>query len=146
MKKLALAAVAAIALMLGGCGAGGGQFNPITSIENIYGAATGSAVTPQAVYDLSNAFDVAVGMAKGYDMLPLCGTQKGYACRQMPIVKQVDSLVRQGIIVRDEMIAYVLANPGKLSPVSNYNTLKTLISAITSYTKSSQPVAAPSAP
>lgn len=141
MKKFALAALAVAALAIGGCA--NGQFNPIAAIENIYSAATGSTMTPEAVYLLSNTFDVAVKAAATYDRLPVCGTQKGVACRQAAIVKQVDALVRQGQKVRNQLISYVLANPGQTVPVSNYNTLKTIVSAIESYVSSSQASTSP---
>lgn len=119
MKKLMLMAL----LVLGGC----------AGVQNAYQVASGSAVTPQEVYIIANAFDAVELTAKSYDQLPLCSTSGTYACRTMSVVRVIDRAVRTGIVARRALIAYVTANPGHVVPVTNYNALVVAVNTVQSY-------------
>ena len=137
MKKFALlAGICALALSLGGClGStnGTGGVNPFASIGDIWNVATGSAVTPQAVYVAANSFDAAENAAIVYDRLPTCGATQSAACKQLATVKTVDGLVRQGIIVRKQLVSAAASNPSGPAAISNYNALMTIVSGIQGY-------------
>lgn len=116
-------------LLVGGCA----EFDQITSdLGNVYGAVTGSVVSPNAVYVAANSFDAAETAATGYDELPLCSATTSVACRTTSGTASVDTAIRQGITLRNELEAYVTANPGALVPVSNYNALLAVVSTINS--------------
>lgn len=94
---------------------------------------TGSSVTPNAVYVAANAYDAAVVSATNYDRLPLCTANTSLVCRTTAATKSVDAAIRAGRTYRNQLIAYVNANPGEVVPVSNYNALVGAISTIQTY-------------
>lgn len=94
---------------------------------------TGSSVTPNAVYIAANAYDAAVVSATAYDKLPLCTTNVSYVCRTAATTATLDAAIRNGRSLRNQLIAYVNANPGEVVPVSNYNALVAVIGTIQTY-------------
>lgn len=116
MKKLLLLP---ILLVLGAC--------------STFKLITGSSVSPNAVYIAANTFDTLVISAATYDRLPLCSTGISYACRTLATVKVVDRAIRDGRALRNQLIAYVVANPGEVVPVSNYNALVSVIGTVQAY-------------
>lgn len=119
MKKLWLIAL----LALGGC----------TTLQ----LATGSDVSPNAVYVAANTFDGAEAAATAYLKLPLCSANVSYACRTTAGVTAVVAAIRAGRTARNQLEAYVNANPGAVVPVSNYNALVTAVNTIQTYVATS---------
>jgi hypothetical protein len=116
----------ALLIPLGGC------TDPFSTIEAAFGVATGN-VPASSVYVAANSFDVAQSSAKVYISLPLCTTGGPVACRTQAATLAVDKAVRSGRSLRNQLEAYVNANPGATVPVSNYNALLATITTIQTY-------------
>lgn len=121
MKKLFLLA----ALSLGGC----------STIQNLETIASGS-VSPQQVLVAANSFDAIEATATTYLNLPTCPIAQPI-CKTQSVVATLVPQIRNARSARNQLEAYMTANPGQAVPVSNYNVLvtgiNTLQTALASY-------------
>jgi hypothetical protein len=105
-------------LLLGGC----------STLSNLETIASGS-VSANQVYVAANAFDAIEATATNYLQLPPCPTAAP-VCRTSSIVAVIVPQVRNGRVARNQLEAYVNANPGQAVPVSNYNVLITTVNTL----------------
>ena len=116
MKLRVLAVLALGALALSGC----------STISTL----TGTTISPTQVIVAGNSFDAVEETATNYLKLPLC--PGATLCRTAAATKAIVPAVRAARAARNQMEAYVNANPGSPAPVSLYNAAITAISALES--------------
>lgn len=110
MKKVFLALSFAVALS--GC----------AQLKADYDAITGATVSPTAVIVAGNSFDAAEATATNYLRLPKCGT---FPCRSAQATKAIIPAIRSGRLARNNLEAFLVANPGALGPAGLYSALRT---------------------
>lgn len=91
--------------------------------RNAVSVLEGTAVSPAAVYIASNGFDAAEATATNYLTLPRCAVTSPALCRSPAATKQIIPAVRAGRKARDDLKAFLAANPGQLGPTGLYNAL-----------------------
>jgi hypothetical protein len=111
LKRLLI--VVACTAALGGC----------ASLQNTYDALTGSSVSPTAVIVAGNAFDGVEATATNYLKLAKCTGTNGPVCRNPTATAQIIPAIRAGRIARNNLEAFLQANPGQLGPGGLYNAL-----------------------
>ena len=115
--KLKLASILAIAsLGLSGCAA-------LSTLE-------GTTVSPTQVIVAGNSFDAVEATATNYLLLPLC--PGATLCRTQAATSAIIPAVRAARTARNQLEAYVNANPGSPAPVSLYNTAIAALNALES--------------
>jgi len=114
MKKLVI--IVAVALGLSGCAV-------MTAIDNGFGIATGSSVSPQAVIIEVNTFDAIEATATNYLRLPRCNGAALQVCRSPAAMAQIIPAIRSGRLARNQLELFLKQNPGKLGPTGLYNAL-----------------------
>lgn len=123
MHNLLRACALALALSpLGGCAA----------VSNLWNVATGQTISPRAVVVAANAFDGLEATATNYLKLPTCSAQTTVLCKTQAGVNAIVPPVRAGRQARNQLEAYMLANPGQPAPVTPYQALETAVSSLTS--------------
>ena len=90
----------------------------------------GTTISPTQVIVAGNSFDAIEATATNYLRLPLCPGAK--LCRTASATAAIIPAVRSARTARNQMEAYVNANPGQPAPVSLYNTAITAINALES--------------
>ena len=130
MKKLF--ALLLLAPLLGACATPFAQ-----NLQNIYTAATGATVPPGAVIIAGNSFDAVEQTATNYVVF-CTGHRSNLACANFIAArKKIAPAVRSGRAARNNLEAFMKANPGALGPAGLYNTLQaavqTLQDVITQY-------------
>lgn len=111
MKKLLIAATLALSLV--GC----------ANLQNAYNTVTGASVSPTAVYVAANSFDAVEVTATNYLRLKKCSPSSGPVCRDPAATAKIIPAVRSGRVARNNLLAFMKANPGQLGPVGLYNAL-----------------------
>lgn len=124
MKRIVLVALLALAIPLASC----------ASLTKTYDIITGATVSPAAVIVIGNAFDALEVTATNY--LVFCRSNRtspacsGYVAAR----KQILPAVRSGRVARNNLEAFMAANPGALGPsglynavVASVNTLQTVV-------------------
>ena len=94
-----------------------------------YNVLSGLQVTPTTVYVAANAFDVLEQTATNYLRLPKCPLATP-VCSDPLAVAQIVPLIRSGRVARTNLEAFMRANPGQFGPVSLYNALTSVTSAL----------------
>lgn len=124
MKKIFLTLV--FAASLAGCA----QLQSFeTGVKNAYSIITASAITPQQAYIAINVFDGVEATATLYNKWPLCnGTIS--ACRKPAIRQQIKKLVLAGRVARNDVKAYMRANPGQNLNIKSFDDLKAATNAL----------------
>ena len=131
-SRLAVAAV--LAISLAGCA---GTLDKIDSFVSSATSVVNSAVTPKDVVIAASAYDVAV-TATNYQRLRRCNGSNGPVCRDPALRKKIDAAVYAGRAARNNLKAYLRANPGITTVrLADYDTLvaatKTLQDATAAY-------------
>jgi uncharacterized protein YceK len=115
MRKIIIALV--IGLALSGC-------STIQKIENAYGIVTSSAVTPRDAYIAINAFDAAKASATHLILpLHLCNGHNA-PCRAAGVRESVNKIISAGTVARNQVKAYMRANPGANITISSLADLR----------------------
>lgn len=123
MKKLLIMLL--IAPLLGACATTFGQ-----ELSNIYNAATGATVSPAAVLVAGNSFDAVEKTATNY--IVFCsGHRTNPACANFITIRsQLVPAVRSGRAARNNLEAFMKANPGALGPAGLYNALQASVQTL----------------
>jgi hypothetical protein len=118
MRRL-IAVLAIAALPLGGCA----EFQKFeTTVSNAVGYVASTKVNSKDAYIAINVFNAAERAVTAYLQLPPCGT--GHAlCRKDGAAAALDQPFTAGIIARNNLRAFMKANPGTLADAGLYNTL-----------------------
>ena len=132
-SRLAVAAV--LAISLAGCA---GTLDKIDSFVSSATSVVNSAVTPKDVVIAASAYDVVAVTATNYQRLRRCTGSNGPACRDPALRKKIDAAVYAGRAARNNLKAYLRANPGITTVrLADYDTLvaatKTLQDATAAY-------------
>lgn len=93
------------------------------SLTNDYNAITGSTVSPTAVIVAANAFDAVEATATNYLRLKKCSATTGPVCRNVAATAAIIPAIRSGRQARNNLEAFMQANPGVLGPTGLYNAL-----------------------
>lgn len=113
MKLKLVALIVGLSFALGGC----------ATVSKDWGILTGSTVSPQAVIVAGNAYDAIEASATNY--LTFCKANrtvagcKGYVSARAAILPAI----RAGRVARNNLEAFLIANPGQLGPTGLYNAL-----------------------
>ena len=118
MRKIFL--IVALALTLPAC----------AQLQNAYTAVTGASVNPTAVIIAANAFDAVEATATNYLRLKKCTATSGPICRDPKATAVIIPAVRSGRTARNNLEAFMQANPGVLGPKGLYNALITATSTL----------------
>jgi hypothetical protein len=113
MKRFLI--VSALALGLASC----------AQLTADYNALTGVTVSPTAVIVAANAFDAVEATATNYLRLPKCTASNGPVCRNPTATAQIIPAIRSGRIARNNLEAFMQANPGAIGPTGLYSALTT---------------------
>ena len=132
-SRLAVAAV--LAISLAGCA---GTLDKIDSFVSSATSVVNSAVTPKDVVIAASAYDVVAVTATNYQRLRRCNGSNGPVCRDPALRKKIDAAVYAGRAARNNLKAYLRANPGITTVrLADYDTLvaatKTLQDATAAY-------------
>jgi hypothetical protein len=117
MRKLALALV--LSLAVGGCA---GITKQIQTVENAVGVVAKVKVKSKTAYIAINVFNAAERSATNYLRLPPC-TGAGNLCRAAGAAEAIDAPFNAGIKARDDLRAFMRANPGTLADAGLYDSL-----------------------
>src|SRR5665647_934483 len=109
MKKILISLT--VVLSLAGC----------AKLTADYNAITGATVSPTAVIVAANAFDAVEATATNYLTLKKCSATTGPVCRNVAATKVIIPAVRSGRTARNNLEAFMQANPGVLGPTGLYN-------------------------
>src|ERR1700744_6010605 len=120
MKKYLVAA--ALALSLGGCA------SLQTDLNNAWGIVTDATVPTAGVIVAGNSFDALETVATSY--LSFCKANRSMsACATYPAVRaDLVPAVKAAQIARNNLEAFLVANPGQLGTAGLYNALQAAIS------------------
>lgn len=111
MKKLLMTMGLSLALV--GC----------TQLSNAYNAVAGVTVPPSAVIVAANSFDGVEATATNYLRLKKCSATTGPVCRDPAVTAKIIPAIRAGRTARNNLEAFMQANPGALGPSGLYNAL-----------------------
>lgn len=112
--------ILALALSLGACTADLQKFE--TTVSNAVGVIGSAKVKSKSVYIAINVFNAAERSVTAYLKLPPC-TGAGTLCRVSGAAEALDSPFNAGIRARNDLRAFMKANPGTLADAGLYNTL-----------------------
>lgn len=118
MKRLLLAL--AIVGSLAGC----------ARLTTDYNILTGATVSTTAVIVAANAFDAVEATATNYLRLKKCSATTGPVCRNVAATAAIIPAIRSGRTARNNLEAFMQANPGVLGPTGLYNALQTATSTL----------------
>jgi hypothetical protein len=94
----------------------------ITALENAAGTVAGVKVKGKTAYIAISAFNASEKLVTAYLVLPLCnGTVT--LCRKLGAAEALDQPFNAGIVARNQLRAYMRANPGTLADAGLYNNL-----------------------
>ena len=122
MKRLF--ALLLLAPLLAGCGTFG------QNLQNIFSAATGASVPVSAVIVAGNSFDAVEKTATNYIMF--CSAHRANpACANFITIRgKLAPAIRSGRAARNNLEAFMAANPGALGPVGLYNALQASVQTL----------------
>jgi hypothetical protein len=127
MKHFArLAAIVALAISIGACA----QLKSFeSSVENAVSVATSAAVTPKDAYVAINVYDGVEATATNYNRWPRC-TGVNSPCRDPAVRAQIKKIVLAGRVARNQLKAYLRANPGESVSIGSFADLRAATSAL----------------
>lgn len=108
-----LVAIGLLALSLGAC----------STLQKDYAIITGATVSTAAVTVAGNSFDALEATATNYLKLKRCNGTNGPICRDPGATAALIPAVRGARIARNNLEAFLVANPGQLGPTGLYNAL-----------------------
>lgn len=114
-----------LAPLLGACATPFGQ-----EVKNIYGAVTGATVSPEAVLVAGNSFDAVEKTATNYIVFCTANRANPACSNFVAIRNQLVPAVRSGRAARNNLEAFMKANPGALGPVGLYNALQASVQTL----------------
>jgi hypothetical protein len=122
MKKLLVLLL--LAPLLAGCGTFG------QNLQNIFNTVTGASVSPAAVLVAGNSFDAVEKTATNY--IVFCTSNRAnLACANFVTIRgQLVPAVRAGRAARNNLEAFMKANPGALGPTGLYNALTSAVQTL----------------
>ena|SRR5882724_4087561 len=123
MKKLF--AVLLLVPLLGACSTPFAQ-----NLENIYTAASGATVPPGAVIIAGNSFDAVEQTATNYIVFCTAHRSSPACTNFIAVRKKLAPAVRAGRAARNNLEAFMKANPGALGPAGLYNTLQAAVQTL----------------
>jgi hypothetical protein len=127
MRKLLLAAAAALCVAAGGCS------NVVQTLQTDWSIVTGASVSPNAVYVAANAFDVVEATATTYLKFPPCSAGASLLCRSPIAVAAIVPAIRSGRQVRSQLEADVFTPSAQApTPASALTLLQSATSTIRS--------------
>ena len=128
MKRTALIALAiAASLTFAGCA----QLNNLkVDAENIISAVSSTTVTPNDAYIAINVYDGVEATATNYNRWPRCTGSNGPACRDATVRAQIKKVVIAGRTARNDLKAYLRANPGANITIQSFDDLKAATSEL----------------
>src|SRR6267142_1534954 len=116
MKKLLV--ICALALSLGGCA---GELEKMkTTFTNVIGIISNVKINSKAAYIAINVFNGAERTVTAYLSLPQCGK---VPCRIVGSATMLSQPFNAGIGARNDLRAWMKANPGSLADAGLYNAL-----------------------
>jgi aspartate-semialdehyde dehydrogenase len=124
MKKItSLIAAVFLAVSLAGCA------GFVQKVETAVSVVTSASVTPQEAYIAINAFDAVEATTTNVLRVPLCnGTRP--VCRPLGVREQINKTVLAGRVARNEVKAYMRANPGQSISIQSFSDLKSATSSL----------------
>lgn len=132
MKKLAVALVSVVALVLAGCAQTMQEFQKFeTTVSNAVGVVASTKINSRTAYIAINTFNAAERSVTNYLNLPPC-TGAGTLCRVSGAAEALDQPFNSGIVARNNMRAFMIANKGSLADAGLYNTLKAATASLQS--------------
>ena len=112
--------ISSLGLALSGCA----SFQSFeTSVKNAYSVITSSAITPQQAYIAINVYDGVEATATIYNKWPKCNGSVS-PCRNETVRAQIKKLVVAGRVARNDVKAYLRANPGLNLTITSFDDLK----------------------
>lgn len=123
MKKLF--ALLLLAPLLGACATPFGQ-----EISNIYGVVTGATVSPAAVLVAGNSFDAVEKTATNYIVFCTANRANPACTNFITIRNKLKPAVLSGRAARNNLEAFMKANPGALGPAGLYNALQAAVQTL----------------
>lgn len=93
------------------------------SLTKTYDAVTGATVSTEAVYIAANTFDASERTATNYLRLAKCTPTNRPICRDPVATSKIIPAIRSGRVARNNLLAFIKANPGQLGPTGLYNIL-----------------------
>lgn len=105
--------IVALGLMLAGC----------STLQKDYAIITGATVSTAAVTVAGNSFDALEATATNYLSLPRCSGTNGPICRDPKATAALIPAIRSARLARNNLEAFLVANPGQLGPTGLYNAL-----------------------
>lgn len=125
MRKIILAIMLSFSLVaLPAC-------STVQTIDNAIGVVAQTKVKSKTAYVAINVFNAAERSVTNYLKLPLC-TGVGNLCRVMGAAEALDAPFNSGIKARNDLRAFMKANPGTLADAGLYNTLVSATSSLQS--------------
>jgi hypothetical protein len=114
-----------LAPLLGGCATPFGQ-----EIQNVFNAATGATVSPAAVLVAGNSFDAVEKTATNYIVFCTANRANPACTNFITIRAQLVPAVRSGRTARNNLEAFMKANPGALGPTGLYHALQAAVQTL----------------
>jgi len=115
-----LLAILAVGPLAGGCA----TFDKFeTSVKNFVGAVANTKVNSRDVYIAINVFNGAERSVTNVLRLQPCVTGGSSLCRPLGFAAAVEAPFNSGITARNDLRAFMKANPGTLGDAGLYNTL-----------------------
>lgn len=128
MRKVLIAA--AIALSLGGCADFSAKLQKIeTTVSNAVSVVASTKIDSDKVYIAINVFNAAERSVTAYLRLPPCGSGPKL-CRAVGAADALEKPFLAGIQARNDLRAFMRANPGTLADAGAYNTLTAATEAL----------------
>jgi hypothetical protein len=109
-----------LAPLIGGC----------AQLKNVFDAATGASVSPAAVLVAGNSFDAVEKTTTNY--IVFCTANRANpACANFVTIRgELVPAVRAGRAARNNLEAFMKANPGVLGPAGLYNALQASVQTL----------------
>lgn len=115
-----LFAIAALTLALAGC----------STLQKDYAIITGATVSTAAVSVAGNSFDALEATATNYLRLARCSGSNGPICRSPAATAALIPAIRSARLARNNLEAFLVANPGQLGPSGLYNALTAALNTL----------------
>jgi hypothetical protein len=115
MRKFIAAAMLAVTLSVGVSGCG--------TIQQAWDIATSTKISPAAMVIARESFNSVEIIATRYLRLKKCSATSGPVCRDPAATRIIIPTVRNGIVARNNMVAFMREHPGELGPAGVYDAL-----------------------
>lgn len=99
-------------------------------VQTAFDVATSAAVTPTEAYIAINAYDGVEATATNYLGWPRCTGSNGPLCRDPAVRMQIKKIILAGRVARNDVKAYLRANPGKALAIQSFDDMQAATSAL----------------